>query len=111
MEAQGHKIENNILYQDNRSNILLDKSKRISDEKNSKNINNMFFPIAYKVAQRELDICHMDTKSMWEDVNTNPVQGALFRIFQSEMMGLPVGYNDDVKRRRTNPLILPIIET
>ena len=48
---------------------------------------------------------------MWVDVNTKPVQGALFRIFQSEMMGVPVEYNDDVDRRRTQPLLLTLIET
>ena len=53
----------------------------------------------------------MVTNSMWEDVNTKPVQGALFRIFLSEMMGVPVEYDDDVERRRTHPLLLPIIET
>ena len=53
----------------------------------------------------------MGTKSMWADVNTKPVQGALFRIFRSEMMGVPVEYDDDVERRCTHPLPLPIIET
>ena len=53
----------------------------------------------------------MGTKSMWADVNIKRVQGALFRIFQSEMMAVPVEYNDDVKRRQTHPLLLPIIET
>ena len=53
----------------------------------------------------------MGTKSMWADVNTKPVQGALFRIFRSEMMGVPVEYDDDVERRRTHPLLLPLIET
>ena len=54
---------------------------------------------------------HMGTKSMWPDVNTNPVQGAIFRVFQSEMVGVRFEYDDDVERRRTHPLLLPIIET
>ena len=48
---------------------------------------------------------------MWEGVNTKLVQGALFRIFLSEMMGVPVEYDDDVECRRTQPLIMPKIET
>ena len=48
---------------------------------------------------------------MWADVNTKPVQGMLFRIFRSDMMGVPVEYDDDVDRRRTHPLLLPLIET
>ena len=48
---------------------------------------------------------------MWVDVNNKPVQGALFIILQSEMMVVPVEYDDDVGRRCTHPLLLPIIET
>ena len=81
MEAQGYTIENNILYQDNKSTILLAKNGRMSAGKNSKHINNSFFLITDKVAQREIDICHMGTRSMWEDVNTNPVHSALFILF------------------------------
>ena len=83
----------------------------MSDGKNRKHTKNRFFLITDKVAQRELEIRHMGTKYMCADVNTKPVQGALFRIFQSEMMGVKVEYDDDVQRRRTHPLILPIIET
>ena len=90
MEAQSYTIENNILYQDNKSTILLAKNGRISAGKNSKHIKNRFFLITDKVAQREPEILHMGTKSMWEDVNTKPVQGAIFRIFQSDMMVVPV---------------------
>ena len=53
----------------------------------------------------------MGTKYMWEDVNTKPIQGALFRILQSEMMGVTVEYDDDEDHRRTHPLMLPLIET
>ena len=111
MEAKGYAIENNILYQDNKSTILLAKNRRILDGKNSKQIKNRFFLIPDKVAQRELDIRHMGNKSMWADVNTKPVNGEIFRIFRSEMMGVPVEYDDDVDRRRTHPLLLTIIET
>ena len=47
---------------------------------------------------------------MWADVNTKPVQGLLFRKFRHEMMGVPVEYDDDVKRRNTHPMLLPKIE-
>ena len=53
----------------------------------------------------------MGNKSMRVDVNTKPVQGLLFRIFWSDMMGVQVEYDDDVERRRTHPLLLPKIDT
>ena len=82
MESQGYTIEYNILYQDNKSTILLSKNGRMSDGKNSKHIKNRLFLITDKVALMELDIRHMGAKSMWADVNTKPAQGALFRIFR-----------------------------
>ena len=90
MESQGYTIENNILYQDNKSTILLAKNGRMLAGKNSKHIKNRFFLITDKVVQRELEILHMGTKSMWVDVNTKLVQCALFRIFQLDMIGVPV---------------------
>ena len=42
MEAQGYAIENNILYQDNKSTILLAKNGRMGSGKNSKHIKNRF---------------------------------------------------------------------
>ena len=44
-------------------------------------------------------------------MNTKPVQGALFRIFRSVMISAPFECDDDVERRCTHPLLLPIIDT
>ena len=49
MEAQGYTIESNLLYQDNKSTILLAENRRMSAGKNSKHIMNNFF--LDKVAQ------------------------------------------------------------
>ena len=38
MEDQGYTIESNVLYQDNKSTILLSKNGRISAGKNSRHI-------------------------------------------------------------------------
>ena len=45
MEAQGYTIENNILYQVNKSNILLAKNGRMLAGKNSKHTKKRFFLI------------------------------------------------------------------
>ena len=50
MEAQGYTIENNILYQDNKSIILLAKNGRMSAGNNSKHIKNRFLLITEKAA-------------------------------------------------------------
>ena len=73
MEAQGYTIKSNLLYQDNRSTILLAKIGRMSAGKNAKHIKNKFFLITDKVAQGDLLIQHICMKNMWADVNTKPV--------------------------------------
>ena len=62
MEAQGYTIESNVLYQDNKSTILLAKNGRMSAGNNSRHIKNRFFLITDKVAQGDLEIRHMGTK-------------------------------------------------
>ena len=52
MESEGYTIENSILYQDNKSTILLAENGRMSDGKNSKHIKKRFFLIIDKVAHR-----------------------------------------------------------
>ena len=54
MEAQGYAIENSILYQDNKSTIILEKNGRMSAGKKSKHIKNRFFLITDKVSMGDL---------------------------------------------------------
>ena len=50
MEAQGYTIENNVLFQDNKSTILLAKNGCMPAGKASRHIKNHFFLIADKIA-------------------------------------------------------------
>ena len=43
METHSYAIKNDILYQDNKSTILLEKNVKMSAGKNSKHIKNRFF--------------------------------------------------------------------
>ena len=58
IKAQDYTVENNILYQDNKSTILLAENGRMSAGKNSKHIKNRFFLITDKVAQGDLKVEH-----------------------------------------------------
>ena len=70
MEAKGYAIENHILYQDNKSTILLENNGRMSAGKNSKHIKNMFLLITDKVDMGDIDIQHKGMEEFWADVNT-----------------------------------------
>ena len=107
MEAQGYTIESNVLYQDNKSTILLAKNGRMSAGKNSKHIHHRFFLVTDKIAKGDLEVKYAPTKQMWGDVNTKPLQGQLYREMRAKVMGVPVDYDDDDERRRTHPMLLP----
>ena len=111
MEAQRYTIENNILYQDNKSTVLLAKIGRMSTGRISKHIKNRFLLITDKVDQGDLKIEHKGTDEIWGDLNTNPTQGKMFRVMRVEVMGVSVDYDDDNKRRITYPLLIPKAES
>ena len=107
MEAQSYTIENTVLYQDNKSTILLSQNGRMSPGKASKHIKNRFFLITDKIAQEDLIIQHRGTASMWADGNTAPLQGNRYRLLRSVLMGIPPDHDDDTEHRKTHPLLLP----
>ena len=107
MEAQGYTIDNNLLYQDNKSTILLAKNGRMSAGKASRHIHHRFFLITDKIEKGDVSVEHRGTKEMWADDNTKPLQGAGFRLFRSKVMGIPENYGNETKRIRTHPRLLP----
>ena len=50
---------------------------------------------------------HRGTQEMWADCNTNPLQGAGFKLFRSKVMGIPEDYDDDAEKVRIHSLLLP----
>jgi hypothetical protein len=43
MEAQGYQVQDNILFQDNKSAILLEKNGKASSSKRTKHVNIQYF--------------------------------------------------------------------
>ena len=108
MEAQGYTIDNNLLYQDNKSTILLlANNGRMSAGKASRHIHHRFFLITDKIEKRDVAVEHRGTKEMWADGTTKPLQGTGFRLFRSKVMGIPANYDDEAERMRSHPQLLP----
>jgi len=87
MEAQGYPIEKNILYQDNKSSILLETNGRSSAGKRSRAINVRYFFVTDQVTRGNVTIEYMPTDDMWGDYMTKPLQGEKFRKFRALIMG------------------------
>ncbi len=88
MEAQGYQVQDNILYQDNKSAILLEKNGKASSSKRTKHINIRYFFIADRVDKGDVSLVWCPTGDMIGDYMTKPVQGALFRKFRDQIMGV-----------------------
>ena len=86
LEEQGYKVDSNILYQDNKSTILLEKNGKQSSSQRTRamNICNFFITDQSKRGNVEIEYC--PTKIMVANYMTKLLQGALFKIFKKEIM-------------------------
>ena len=88
MQAQGYQVNDNVLYQDNKSAILLIKNGTASSSKRTKHINIRYFFITNRVANQELKVEWCPTADMVGDYMTKPLQGILFTKFRNIIMGI-----------------------
>ena len=87
MEAQGHKIKKNIMYQDNQSAILLEKNGKRSSSKRTRALNIRYFFITDQVQKGNVVIEYCPTGEMWGDFMTKPLQGEKFDNFRDDILG------------------------
>ena len=87
MEAQGYEITKNILYQDNKSTILLENNGKRSSGKRTRALNIRYFFLTDQIAKGNLSIEYCPTTEMIADYMTKPLQGKLFEKFRKLIMG------------------------
>eukprot|EP00804_Cyclotella_cryptica_P015717 CCRYP_013378-RA/>CCRYP_013378-RA protein AED:0.70 eAED:0.41 QI:0/-1/0/1/-1/0/1/0/188 len=107
IEAQGYSVEENILYQDNKSTILLANNGRWSSSRRTKHIKSRYFFIKDKVRSQEVSFEHMPTNKMWSNVLTKPKQGAGFCQDRAMLMNYGVDYDDEKERAKIPHVLLP----
>ena len=88
MQAQGYQVNDNILFQDNKSTILLEKNGKALSSKRTKHINIRYFFITDRIAKGDLKVEWCPTRDMVGDCMTKPLQGALFHKFRNIIMGV-----------------------
>ena len=86
--SQGHKVTDNIVYQDNESAMLLEKNGRNSSTKRTKHMNIRYFLVKDKIANKEMSVVYCNTKEMLGDYFSKPVQGKQFYKFRKEIMNI-----------------------
>jgi hypothetical protein len=96
IQAQGYKAECMGLYQDNISTQLLLKNGKMLSGKRTKHIKVKFFFIKDRMDDGEIKVIDCETKEMWEDIMTKPLQETAFKIMRAELMNCPLEYEDPV---------------
>jgi hypothetical protein len=94
LEAQGYKVNECILNQDNMSAMLLETNGKQSSSKWTKHIRVRYFFIKDRVSNGNITLKHCPTGEMLADHFTKPLQGTLFRKFRAEIQGIPVDTNE-----------------
>ena len=90
LKAQGYPVKENILYQDNKSAMLLETNGYKSASKCSHQLNIQYFYAADQKATGHIYIRYCPTDDMIGDYMTEPFHGAKFDNFQQQTMHLPV---------------------
>ena len=87
MEEQGYKVTDNVIYQDNKSAILLKKNGRNSCTGNTRHINIRYFWIKDIAERGEINIKYIPTQLMLADYFTKPLSGTQFKKLREYIMG------------------------
>ena len=87
MKAQGFKVKDNILYQDNKSAMLLEQNGQSSSSKRTKHINIWYYYVADRVPKGDVRVVWCPTDRMIANYLTKPLQGKVFVHFSNLLMG------------------------
>jgi hypothetical protein len=87
LEEQGYNINSNILYQDNKSAILLETNGKKSSGKRARALNIRNFFLTDQVEKGNVTIVYCPTDDMVGDFHTKPLQGEKFGKFQNAILG------------------------
>lgn len=88
LEQQGYVVKDNIMYQDNKSAMLLATNGKASSSKRTRHINIRFFFITDRVNSGEMSLQYCPTEHMVGDFFTKPLQGAKFRQFRDRVLNI-----------------------
>jgi hypothetical protein len=86
LEAQGYEINKNILYQDNKSAILLETNCKKSSGKRTRGLNIRYFFLADQVEKGNVATEYCLTDDMAGEFHTKTLQGENFCKFRNAIL-------------------------
>eukprot|EP00957_Ditylum_brightwellii_P007445 563222-Ditylum_brightwellii.AAC.1 len=88
MEAQGYKVSDSIVHQDNESTIRPKKNRKSSSSKRTRHIDIRYFFVTDRIEAGDLTTEYWSTRMMSGDLYTKALQGKTFRTFRDLIMNV-----------------------
>ena len=86
-------IQDNVIYQDNKSAMRLDKNGKRSISKSTRHINIRYYFITDRIMNQEASVEFCPTFDMIRNYFTKALQGSQFRRFRNIVLGI---HKDDI---------------
>ena len=96
---QGDEPVEDVLMQDNKSAMILQRNWPFSTRKGSQHINIKYFFATDKIKSKEIKMVHCPTERMIADYNSKPLQGKLFYDNRNMIMGINTDHFERYKDR------------
>jgi len=90
LRAQGFEVTDNVVYQDNKSTMLLEKNGRASAGKRSRHLDIRYFFITDHIKKGEIDVKFCPTDAMTADYMSKSLHGKKFLKFKKEIMNMMI---------------------
>ena len=88
LEAQDYDVKETVLYQDNKSTMLLLNNGKGSSTKRTRHLNIRYFFLCDRIANNDLKVEYCPTDEMIADYFSKPLQGMKFKKFRKAIMNL-----------------------
>lgn len=85
--SQGWFVQRNLLYQDNKSAMQLERNRARSNSRRTRHLNIKFYFIMDRIESGEITIKYRPIDDMVGDFFTKPLQGHKFWKFRKTIMG------------------------
>ena len=105
--AQGYGVTQNLLLQDNKSSILLERNGKASSGKQTRHINIRYYFITDRINMKEIEVEWCPTKDMVGDFMTKPLQGSHFRRLRDLIMGMTTVEKSKAPSKRREATVRP----
>jgi hypothetical protein len=87
LAEQGYAVNDNILFQDNKSMILLQENGKKSSGSRTRALNIRYFFLTDQIEKGNVRIDHCPTGEMVADNLSKPLQGKTFTYLKKRLMG------------------------